>query len=73
MSLSRLNHWLPGREAHPEVVEGTTDFYHDITDALLSQADPVFDNATTLHAAIDVLDAQPAVVERMVRPLLLPA
>src|SRR5207253_2097227 len=25
LSLSRLNHWLPGREAHPEVVEGTTD------------------------------------------------
>ncbi len=72
LSLSRLNHWLPGCETHSEVMQGTTDFHHDIAEALLPQADPVFDNATTLHAAIDVLDAQPTLGERLVRPLLLP-
>ena len=35
LSLSRLNHWLPGREAHPEVMQGTAEFHHEITDALL--------------------------------------
>jgi hypothetical protein len=43
LSLSRLNHWLPGREAHPEVVQGTTYCHHEITDALLPQAEPVFE------------------------------
>jgi hypothetical protein len=52
-------------------VEGTTDFHHDIADALLPQAEPVFDNATTLHAAVDMLDPEPTLVQRLVRPLLL--
>jgi hypothetical protein len=26
LSLSRLNHWLPRSQAHPEVVQGTTEF-----------------------------------------------
>ena len=56
LSLSRLNHWLPGREAHPEVVQGTTEFHHEIADALLPQTDPVFHNAAALDTAIDVLD-----------------
>jgi hypothetical protein len=30
LSLSRLNHRLPGREAHPEGVQGTADVHHDI-------------------------------------------
>jgi hypothetical protein len=72
LSLSRLNHWLPGREAHPEVVEGTTDFHHDIADALFPEADPVFHNATALHTAVDMLDPEPATVEGLVGPLLLP-
>jgi hypothetical protein len=42
-SLSRLNYRLPGCEAHPEVVQGTTDVHHEIADALLPQADPVFE------------------------------
>jgi hypothetical protein len=40
LSLSRLNHWLPGREAHPELVQGTPAFHHQITNALLPQANP---------------------------------
>jgi len=71
LSLSRLNHWLPRAQAHPEVVEGTTQFHHEITHALLPQADPIFHNATTLDAAVDMLDPQPPLVERLVDPLLL--
>src|SRR5215217_2702160 len=58
LSLSRLNHWLPRCQAEPEVMQGTADFHHDITDALLPQADPVFDDATTLDAAVNMLDPQ---------------
>src|SRR5712692_7399778 len=56
LSLSRLNHRLPGREAHPEGVQGTAKFHHQIADALLPQADPVFDDATALDTAVDMLD-----------------
>src|SRR6266853_6139082 len=71
MSLSRLNHWLPGCEAHPEVMQSTTDLHHQIADALLPQTNPVFHDATTLHTAVDMLNPQSAVVERLVGPLLL--
>jgi hypothetical protein len=53
------------------MVQGTTEFHHEIADALLPQADPVFHNATTLDAAVDMLDPQPPLVERLVGPLLL--
>src|SRR5919197_1601264 len=71
LSLSRLNHWLPRIQAHPEVVQGTTEFHHQIADTLLPQADPVLHNATTLDTAVDMLDPQPPLVECLVRPLLL--
>jgi hypothetical protein len=71
LSLSRLNHRPPGCETYPEVMQGTAQFHHEITDARLPQSDPVFHNATTLHATIDMLDAQPTLVERLVGPLLL--
>src|SRR5207237_7481395 len=71
-SLSRLNHWLPGRKAPPEVMQGTAEFHHQITDTLLPQANPVFHHPAALDTAVDVLDAQPTLVERLVRPLLLP-
>jgi len=35
LSLSRLSHWLPRGQAHPEVVQGTAQFHHEIADALL--------------------------------------
>src|SRR6266852_5233199 len=41
LSLSRLNHWLPQAQAHPEVMQGTADLHHHIADALLPEADPV--------------------------------
>jgi hypothetical protein len=70
LSLSRLNHWLPRGQAEPEVMQGTADFHYDITDALLPQPDPVFDNAATLDTAVDMLDPQSAGVERLVGSLL---
>src|SRR4029434_5926531 len=72
VSLSRLNHWLPRIQAHPEIVQGTTEFHHQIADTLLPQADPVFHNAAAFDTAIDMLNAQPTLVERLVGPLLLP-
>ena len=51
-------------------MQGTADFHHDITDALLPQADPVFDDATALDTAVDMLDPQSAGVERLVGSLL---
>ena len=70
LSLSRLNHWLPRCEANPEVMQGTADFHHDIPDAVLPQADPIFDDTATLDAAVDMLNPQPAGVERLVGSLL---
>src|SRR6266436_7134025 len=72
LSLSRLNHWLPRGQAHPEVVQGTAQFHYEIADALLPQADPVFDDATALHTTVDMLDPEPAVVQGLVSQLLLP-
>ena len=71
LSSSRLNHGQPGVQAHPEIVQGTAELHHEIADALFPQADPVFHNATTLDAAVDMLDPEPPLVERLVRPLLL--
>ena len=72
MSLSRLNHRLPRAQTHPEVVQGTAEFHHHITDTLLPQADAVFHATTVLHTAVDMLTPQPTLVERLVRPLVLP-
>ena len=66
VSLSRLNHGQPGVQAHPEIVQGTAELHHEIADALLPQADPVFHHATTLDAAVDMLDPQPPLVEYLV-------
>src|SRR5712692_5685753 len=71
VSLSRLNHRLPRGEAYPEVVQGTTEFHHQIADALLPQADPVFHDAAALDTAVDVLNPGPPLVERLVGPFLL--
>jgi hypothetical protein len=72
LSLSRLNHWLPRRKAHPEVMERTAEFHHEITDALLPQPEPVFSDAAALDATVDMLDPQPTLVQGLVGPLLFP-
>ena len=66
-----INHGQPRVQAYPEIVQGTAELHHEIADALLPQADPVFHNATTLDAAVDMLDPQPPLVERLVDQLLL--
>jgi hypothetical protein len=71
LSLSRLNHGLPRAQTHPEVVQGTTEFHHQITDACFPQTDAIFDDATPLDAAVDMLDPQPPLVERLVGQFLL--
>jgi hypothetical protein len=53
-------------------MQGTADFHHQIADALLPQAKPVFDDATTLDTAVDMLDPQPTLVQCLVRHVLLP-
>src|SRR5260370_41701183 len=70
LSLSRLSHRLPRCEAHPEIMQGTADFHHEIADAVLPQPDPVFHNTTALDAPVDMLDPQPTVMQRLVGQLL---
>ena len=53
-------------------MQGTTDVHHEIADALLPQADPVFDDATALHTAVHVFDPQPTAIECLVGHVLLP-
>ena len=72
LNLSRLNHCLPRAQAHQEVMQGTAQFHDQIADARLPQADPVFHDAAALDTPVDVLDAQPTLVERLVGELLLP-
>jgi hypothetical protein len=62
---------LPRGQTHPEIMQGTAQFHHQLTDPLPPQADPVLHDATTLDAAVDMLDPEPPLVERLVGPLLL--
>src|SRR2546422_11206960 len=71
LSLSRLNHRLPWGQAHPEVMQGTTEFHHHIADAVLPQPDAVFHDAAAPDAPVHRLDPQAAMVQGLVRELLL--
>ena len=51
-------------------MQGTAEFHHQIADTFFPQAEAVFDDATTLDTAVDMLDPQPPLVERLVRSLL---
>src|SRR5713226_3363369 len=70
LSLSRLNHRLPGGKTHPEVMQGTAQFHDQIADTLLPQADAVFYDTAALDAAVDMLDPQPPVVQGLVGQVL---
>jgi hypothetical protein len=52
-------------------MQGTTEFHHQIADALLPQAEPVFDDAAMLDTAVDMFDPQSTMVELLVRHVLL--
>ena len=53
-------------------MQGTAEFHHQVTDALLPQANAVFHNTAALDATVNMLDAQPTLVQGLVRALLLP-
>jgi hypothetical protein len=53
-------------------VQGTTEFHDQSADAHLSEAAAVFDAATALDRALDMVEPQPTLVERLVRHVLLP-
>jgi hypothetical protein len=72
LSLSRLSHRLPGREAHPEGLQRTAAFHPQLADALLPQAAPVFDDATAFDPAVAMLAPPPALGECLIGPMLLP-
>ena len=46
-------------------MQGTTDFHHQIANARLPQADPVLHDTTALDTAVDMLDPQPTLVQRL--------
>ena len=52
-------------------MQGTAEFHHEITETLLPQANAVFDDTTAFDTAVDMLDAQPALMQGLVREFLL--
>jgi hypothetical protein len=52
--------------------EGPADVPHQISGAHLLEAAAVFDAATALNTALDMVAPQPTLVQRLVRPVLLP-
>ena len=52
-------------------MQGTAELHHEIADALFPQTDAVFHDAAALDTAIDVLDPEPPLVERLVGQVLL--
>ncbi len=54
------------------MVQGTAELHHEIADALFPQTDAVFHDAAALDTAVDMLDPEPPLVERLVGPFLLP-
>jgi hypothetical protein len=53
-------------------MEGIADVPYQSADAHLPEAASVFDAATALDTATDMLDPQPTLVEHLVRHVLLP-
>ena len=70
LRLSRFNHGLPRGHAHPEGVQGTAAFPHQLADAFVPEAEAVFDHATPLDTAVAMRDPQPTVMQGLVRPAL---
>jgi hypothetical protein len=52
-------------------VQGTAEFHHEITDALLPEAEPIFHAATALDTAIDMLSPASTMVQGLVGELRL--
>jgi hypothetical protein len=54
------------------MIEGTAEVPHPSATAYLPEAAAVLDAATGLDTALDMVDPQPTLVERLVRHVLLP-
>jgi hypothetical protein len=67
-----IKSWATTGEDEPGIMEGTAAIPHPIADAHLPEAASVFDAATALDTAIDMVGPQPTLVERLVRHVLLP-
>ena len=52
-------------------MQGTAEFHDQIPDALFPQTEPVLHDAAALDTAVDMLDPQSTLVERLVGSLLL--
>ena len=52
-------------------MQGTTEFHDEIADAVLPESYAVFDNATTLHTTVHMLDPEPPLGELLVGQILL--
>ena len=53
-------------------MQSTAEFHDQIADPFVPQANPVFDEAAALGTAVDMVEPQPTLVERLVRHVLLP-
>ena len=53
-------------------MQGTAEVPHSIANAHRREAASVFDAATALDTALDMVDPPPRLVERLVRQVLLP-
>ena len=52
-------------------MQGTAEFHHQIADTLLPQTNAVLHDPTALDTAVDMLDPEPPLVERLVGQVLL--
>jgi hypothetical protein len=67
-----IKSWAATGEDEPGMMEGTAEVPHQIVDTHLPEAASVFDAATALDTARDMVDPQPTLVQFLVRHVLLP-
>jgi hypothetical protein len=53
-------------------MQSTAEFHDQIAGPFFPQANPFYDDAAALGTAVDMVDPQPTLVERLVRHVLLP-
>jgi hypothetical protein len=52
------------------MMQATAEFHHQVADAAFPKADPVFGDAASFDAAVDVLDPEPAIMQSLIFSLL---
>jgi hypothetical protein len=66
-----IKSWAVTGEDEPGMMEGTADVPHQIADVHFPEAASVFDAATALNPARDMVAPQPTLMELLVRHVLL--